>query len=188
LSRKSCSSVWGCSVNNEEVDYLLNELCFPKPDENVTRVHSFKPPPLRIRRIYCPLTRTISEIELIELSSINKVSLVWVSSCTYSNTGSIRDDPYWTSREKFRTERDIQFIFLYFSSAINNCFSSRKMLRVIEVFVLACLFNGQYQLFLASFKMFWHFVLKTMVTDKLFFNPRSSRAETDMSVYREYMC
>jgi hypothetical protein len=32
-----------------------------------------------------------------ELSSINKVNLVQVSS--YSNTGSIRDDPYWTSRE-----------------------------------------------------------------------------------------
>jgi hypothetical protein len=27
---------------------------------------------------------------------MNKVSLVSVSSC--SNTGSIRDDPYWTSR------------------------------------------------------------------------------------------
>ena len=25
------------------------------------------------------------------------VSLIWVSSC--SNTGSIRDDPYWTSRK-----------------------------------------------------------------------------------------
>jgi hypothetical protein len=36
-------------------------------------------------------------LELIELSSINKVSLVWVSSCI--NTGSIRDDPYWTSSE-----------------------------------------------------------------------------------------
>ena len=34
---------------------------------------------------------------LIELSSINKVSLVQVSSC--SNTGSIRDDPYWNSRK-----------------------------------------------------------------------------------------
>jgi hypothetical protein len=34
---------------------------------------------------------------LIELSSVNKVSLILVSSC--SNTGSIRDDPYWTSRE-----------------------------------------------------------------------------------------
>jgi hypothetical protein len=33
----------------------------------------------------------------MELSSIDKVSLVYVSSC--SNTGSIRDDPYWTSRE-----------------------------------------------------------------------------------------
>ncbi len=31
------------------------------------------------------------------VSSINKVSLVLVSSC--SNTGSIRDHPYWTSRE-----------------------------------------------------------------------------------------
>ena len=28
---------------------------------------------------------------------INKVSVVYVSSC--SNTGSIRDHPYWTSRE-----------------------------------------------------------------------------------------
>ena len=34
---------------------------------------------------------------MIELSSINKVSLVWISSC--SNTGSIRDDSYWTSRK-----------------------------------------------------------------------------------------
>jgi hypothetical protein len=38
-----------------------------------------------------------NSLELIELSSINKVSLVQVSSC--SNTGSKRDDPYWTSRE-----------------------------------------------------------------------------------------
>ena len=35
--------------------------------------------------------------ELIELSSVNKASLVYVSSC--SNTGSIRDNPYWTSRQ-----------------------------------------------------------------------------------------
>jgi hypothetical protein len=35
--------------------------------------------------------------ELIELSSVNKVSLVYVSSC--SNTASIRDGPYWTSRK-----------------------------------------------------------------------------------------
>ena len=33
----------------------------------------------------------LQHLELIELSSINKVSLVYVSSC--SNTGSIRDDP-----------------------------------------------------------------------------------------------
>ena len=38
-----------------------------------------------------------NNLELIELSSINKVSLVQVSSC--SNTRSIRDDPYWTSRK-----------------------------------------------------------------------------------------
>ncbi len=36
-------------------------------------------------------------LELIELSTINKVSLVQASSC--SNTRSIRDDPYWTSGE-----------------------------------------------------------------------------------------
>jgi hypothetical protein len=38
-------------VNKEEVDdhLNLNELCFPEPDEDVTRVHSFKPFPLRIR-------------------------------------------------------------------------------------------------------------------------------------------
>ena len=38
-----------------------------------------------------------NNLELIELSSINKVSLVYVSSC--SNTGSIRDDPYWSSKK-----------------------------------------------------------------------------------------
>ena len=38
-----------------------------------------------------------NSLELIELSSINQASLVWVSSC--SNTGSIKDEPYWTSRE-----------------------------------------------------------------------------------------
>jgi DMSO/TMAO reductase YedYZ molybdopterin-dependent catalytic subunit len=36
-----------------------------------------------------------NSLELIELSSMNKVSLVYVSSC--SNTGSIKDDHYWTS-------------------------------------------------------------------------------------------
>ncbi len=38
-----------------------------------------------------------NSLELIELSSINKVSLDWISPS--SNTGSIRDDPYWTSRK-----------------------------------------------------------------------------------------
>jgi hypothetical protein len=36
-----------------------------------------------------------NSLELIKLSSINRVSLVYVSSC--SNAGSIRDDSYWTS-------------------------------------------------------------------------------------------
>ena len=38
-----------------------------------------------------------NSLELVELSSINKISLVEVSSC--SNTGSIRDDFYLTSRK-----------------------------------------------------------------------------------------
>jgi hypothetical protein len=38
-----------------------------------------------------------NSLELIELSSINKISLVQVSFCC--NTGSLRDDPYWTSRK-----------------------------------------------------------------------------------------
>ena len=40
---------------------------------------------------------------------MNKVSLVRVSFC--SNTGSISDDPYWSSRNnmQFRTDRAIQY-------------------------------------------------------------------------------
>jgi hypothetical protein len=48
-------------------------------------------------RDYTYWTSRENSLELIELSSINKVSFVQVSSC--SNTGSINDDPYWTSRE-----------------------------------------------------------------------------------------
>ena len=48
-----------------------------------------------------------NSLELIELSSINKVSLVYVSSC--SNNGSI-DDPCWTAK------RDrLELILFYFS-------------------------------------------------------------------------
>ena len=36
-------------------------------------------------------------LAILWLTGTNKVSLVQVSSC--SNTGSIRDDPYWTSRK-----------------------------------------------------------------------------------------
>ena len=39
----------------------------------------------------------MNNLEQIELSSINKISLVQASSC--SNTESIRDDLYWTSRK-----------------------------------------------------------------------------------------
>ncbi len=45
----------------------------------------------------CYWTSRENSSELIELSSIKKVSLVWVCSC--SNTRSIRDDSYWTSRK-----------------------------------------------------------------------------------------
>ena len=38
-----------------------------------------------------------NSLELIELSSINKVILVYVS--FYSNTGLKRDYPYWISRK-----------------------------------------------------------------------------------------
>ena len=45
------------------------------------------------------LTNLMKEnrLEIVEVASINKVSLVQVSSC--SNIESIRDDPYWTSRK-----------------------------------------------------------------------------------------
>ena len=43
------------------------------------------------------LTSIKNSLELIELSRMLKVSLVLVSSC--SNTGSIRDDLYWTGLE-----------------------------------------------------------------------------------------
>ena len=61
-------------------------------------------------------------IELIELSSINKVSLVKVSFC--SNTGSIRDDPYWTSRKNSLEVMEISSInkvsFVQISSCSNT--------------------------------------------------------------------
>ena len=59
-----------------------------------------------------------NSLELIKLSSINKVSLVQVSSC--SNTESIRNVPYWTSREnsleliKLSTVETKLFYFLTF--------------------------------------------------------------------------
>ena len=62
---------------------------------------------LKLSRASCSNTGSIRDdpywtsrknsLKLMELSSINKVSLVQVSFC--SDTGSIRDDPYWTSRK-----------------------------------------------------------------------------------------
>ena len=42
-------------------------------------------------------TSTKNSLELMELSSLNKVSLIYVSSCCI--TRSVRDDSHWTSRE-----------------------------------------------------------------------------------------
>ena len=42
-------------------------------------------------------TFQLFQLELTELSGINTISLVQVSSC--SNAESIRDDSYWTSRK-----------------------------------------------------------------------------------------
>ena len=54
-----------------------------------------------------------NSLNLIDLSSINKVSLVKVSFC--SNTGSIRDDPYWTSRKNSSelTNSNLLFIVVF---------------------------------------------------------------------------
>jgi hypothetical protein len=49
-----------------------------------------------------------NSLELIELSSINKVILVLVSSCR--NTASIRDEPYWASRKNSLELIDISSI------------------------------------------------------------------------------
>ena len=72
--------------------------------------------------------------ELIELSSTNKASLVWVPSC--SNTESIRDDPYWTSRKN-----NLELIS---RSSINNVslvqvsywINKRRSLMDLEVLIL----------------------------------------------------
>ena len=71
----------------------------------------------------------MNSFELIELSSINKVSLVWVSSS--SNTRSIRDGSYWISRENSLELIELPRInevtfFLGPSGARSNVFSSRK--------------------------------------------------------------
>ena len=41
--------------------------------------------------------KRVNSLELIKVSRKNKVSVVYISSC--SNTGSIRDDRYWISRK-----------------------------------------------------------------------------------------
>ena len=77
-----------CVAKKEELEFKT-ELCTAR----LTRAEKV---PLHTRDDSYWTSRENS-LELIELSSINEVSLVPVSSC--SNTGSIRDDPYWTSRK-----------------------------------------------------------------------------------------
>jgi hypothetical protein len=63
---------------------------------------------------------------MMKLSSINKVSLVWVSSC--NNTGSIRDNPYWTSRKnslELIELSSINKVSLVWVSSCNNTGSIR---------------------------------------------------------------
>ena len=48
-------------------------------------------------QVFRAVYQRMNSLELIELSSINKVCLVHVFPC--SNTGSTRDDPYWASRK-----------------------------------------------------------------------------------------
>ena len=86
-------------------------------------------------------------MELIELSSINKVSqLIKVFSC--NNTGSIRDDPNWTSRknslELIELSSINKFNLVYVSSCSNTgsmrddpYWTSRKnSLQLIELMML----------------------------------------------------
>jgi hypothetical protein len=67
-------------------------------------------------------------IELVDLSSINKVSLGFL---LYSDTGSIRDGSYWISRENSLELMELSSInevtfFLGLSGTRSIIFSSRK--------------------------------------------------------------
>ncbi len=55
----------------------------------------------------------------MELSSINKVSSVKVSSC--SKTGLIRDDPYWTSRKNSLELIELPSINKVSSVKVSSC-------------------------------------------------------------------
>jgi hypothetical protein len=81
-----------------------------------------------------------NSLELIEISSTNKVSLVRVSSC--SNTGSIRDDPYWTSR-KNSLEQGSNFIAAIAAialegeqNAVDHCGNDGNFLPYSAIFIL----------------------------------------------------
>ena len=76
--------------NNAQMNMNIDTIVIHTPEKNITsNTGSIRGDPDWISGK--------NSLELIELSSINKVSLVYVSSC--SNTGSIRDDPYWISRK-----------------------------------------------------------------------------------------
>ena len=67
-----------------------------------------------------------NSLELIELSSINKVSLVQVFSC--SNTGSIRNDPYRTSRKNNLELIDLSSINKISLAWVSFCSNTGSML------------------------------------------------------------
>ena len=66
-----------------------------------------------------------NSLVLIELFSVNKVSLVLASCC--SNTGSIRDDPYWTSRKKSLELMELSSINKVSLVQVSSCSNTRSI-------------------------------------------------------------
>ena len=81
-------------ASNHEQSQQSSKLCILKHGNLVLYILSCE---LNTVSYKVKQSSTENKLEMIEISSITKVSLVQVSSC--SNTRSIRDDPYWTSKE-----------------------------------------------------------------------------------------